>query len=95
MTTSSSSFKQLSDGNPNGTMLGQGPNDLISFYGGASSGVAVAQSTVSNGGVGFLFRPPVNATSGGSGTTWAFDSSTQAQAVVGLLWWAYQAGLIK
>lgn len=29
-------IKQLSDGNPDGTVLGQGTNDLIGFYGNAT-----------------------------------------------------------
>ena len=92
--TSSNAFKQLSDGNSLGTILGQSSTDVIAFYGGATSGVAVSCSTV----VGLNYATSVvlsvNATTA-SVTTWAFASSTQANAVIGLLDWAYRAGVIR
>jgi hypothetical protein len=63
--------KQLSDGNPDGTSLGQSSTDLISFYGEtpiAQPGVtAIGTTTISQ-----------VATSG----KWAFASSTAANAFV-------------
>ena len=63
--------KQLSDGNPDGTSLGQSSTDLISFYG----ETAVAQPSVT--GIGTTTISQV-ATSG----KWAFASSTAALAFV-------------
>jgi hypothetical protein len=63
--------KQLSDGNPDGTSLGQSSSDLISFYGETpivQPGVtAIGTTTISQ-----------VATSG----KWAFASSTAANAFV-------------
>lgn len=93
--TSSNAQKQLSDGNSQGTVFGQSSTDIISFYGNATTGVSVACSTI----VGTNYTtsctiPAVNATTA-SVTTWAFASSTQANALVGLLDWAYRAGVIR
>jgi len=63
--------KQLSDGNPDGTSLGQSSSDLISFYG----ETATAQLSVT--GIGTTTISQV-ATSG----KWAFASSTAALAFV-------------
>jgi hypothetical protein len=41
--SSSTAFRQLSDGNTVGTVLGKSPTDLIGFYGVSS---AVAQTTI-------------------------------------------------
>ena len=92
--SSSNAFKQLSDGNSLGTVFGQSTTDKIAFYGGASSGVAVAASTVIGGNYATIVASSLNATTA-SVTTWAFASSTQANAVIGLLDWAYRAGIIR
>ena len=63
--------KQLSDGNPDGTSLGQSSTDLISFYG----ETAVVQPSVT--GIATTTISQV-ATSG----KWAFASSTAALAFV-------------
>ena len=95
MASTSSAVRQLSDGNTIGTVFGQSSTDIIGFYGMASTGVCVACTTVVGANVATSITAAVNATSGGSGTTWAFGSSTQANAVIGLLAWAVNAGLIR
>lgn len=64
--------KQLSDGNPDGTCLGQSATDLISFYGETTT---VAQQSVTAIGTTTISQV---ATSG----KWAFASSTAAVAFV-------------
>lgn len=64
--------KQLSDGNPDGTALGQSATDLISFYG----ETPIVQPTVTAIGTTTISQV---ATSG----KWAFASSTAAIAFVG------------
>lgn len=93
--SSSNAQRQLSDGNSLGTVLGKSSTDIISFYGNATTGVAVACSTI----VGLNYAtsctvPSINATTA-TVTTWAFASSTQANALIGLLDWAYRAGVIR
>ena len=65
--------KQLSDGNPDGTVLGQSPSDLIAFYNGnpVSQRSGPAQAAVET-------TAPTNATPYGF-------SQTQATAIVTLL----------
>ena len=92
--SSSNAIRQLSDGNSLGTVLGQSATDPIGFYGMATSGVAVGASTIIGGNYATSIVPAVNATTA-SVTTWAFASSTQANAVIGLLDWAYRAGIIR
>ena len=93
--SSSNAQRQLSDANSLGTVLGQSSTDIISFYGNATSGVSVPCSTI----IGTNYTtscavPAINATTA-SVTTWAFASSTQANAIIGLLDWAYRAGIIR
>ena len=64
--------KQLSDGNPDGTCLGQSSSDLISFYGETTT---VAQQSVTAIGTTTISQV---ATSG----KWAFATSTAANAFV-------------
>ncbi len=99
MATSTVAVRQLSDQNSQGTIFGT-TNDKIGFYGGATT----AAGTVANGitvttviGGNYTTTctiPSVNATTA-SVTTWAFASSTQANALIGLLDWAYRAGIMK
>ena len=92
--SSSTAFKQLSDGNSLGTVLGQSTTDKIAFYGGASSGVAVGASTVIGDNYATIVAASRSATTA-SVTSWAFASSMQANAVIALLDWAYRAGIIR
>jgi hypothetical protein len=92
--SSSNAVRQLSDGNSLGTVYGQSATDLIGFYGMATSGVAVGASTVIGVNYATSIALAINATTA-SVTTWAFGSSTQANAVIGLLDWAYRAGVIR
>lgn len=92
--SSSNAFRQLSDGNDIGTVFGQDTTDLIAFYGAASSGVAVPCSTIIGTNYATSIVASINATTA-SVTTWAFASSTQANALIGLLDWAYRAGVIR
>lgn len=92
--SSSNAFRQLSDANSLGTILGQSVTDKIAFYGGASSGVAVTNSTIIGTNYATSVVLSVNATTAAV-TTWCFASSTQANAVIGLLDWAYRAGVIR
>jgi hypothetical protein len=71
--------KQLSDGNPTGTTLGQSTTDLIAFYGvtpvaqpASASQAAITTSVVSS----FSTAGP---------TVWGFASGTQAAAAIALL----------
>lgn len=95
MATSSVAFRQLSDQSFPGTLLGASPTDLIGFYGGATSGALVGGTTIVGANVATSITAAVNATSGGNGTTWAFGSSTQANAIIGLLAWAINAGIVR
>ena len=92
--SSSNAVRQLSDGNSLGTVLGQSVSDAIAFYGMASTGVAVANTTIIGGNYATCVAFAFNATTA-SVTTWAFGSSTQANAVIGLLDWAFRAGIIR
>ena len=62
---------QLSNGNPDGTALGQDANDLISFYG-ATPVVRYATSTGA---------PASTAAVSSTGTAWGYATSTQANAI--------------
>lgn len=66
--------KQLSDGNPDGTVLGQGASDKIAFYG----GTAQVQGTIDA-------AAAATTVSISTGTQWAYASSTQANAIVTLV----------
>jgi hypothetical protein len=65
--------KQLSDGNPDGTVLGQSPSDLIAFY----NGTPVPQRSGAVQGA-------VDATAPTNATPYGF-SQTQAAAILTLL----------
>jgi len=92
--SSSNAAKQLSDQNSQGTILGASPTDLIAFYGGASTAAVVANSTIVGGNYATSIVFSRSATTA-SVITWAFASSTQANALIGLLDWAYRAGVIR
>jgi len=98
MATTSSAFRQLSDGNTVGTCLGIGSTDTIAFYGGATNNgttfTGAIQTTIVGGNYATSIVPAINATTA-SVTAWAFASSTQANALIGLLDWAYRAGIIR
>lgn len=63
--------KQLSDGNPDGTSLGQDSSDLISFYG----ATPVARYATSTG------APASTAAISSTATAWGAATSTQMNAV--------------
>ena len=92
--SSSNAVRQLSDGNSLGTVLGQSATDLIGFYGMATSGVAVGNSTIVGLNYATSIVGSISATTA-SVTTWAFASSTQANALIGLLDFAFRSGLIR
>ena len=81
-TITTSQKKQLSDGNPDGTVLGQGTTDLISFYG----VTPVAQQTATAG-------SPVT-TLATSTTPYGFATSTQANQVISAMAALQTLGLI-
>lgn len=94
MPSTSIAFRELTDFNSPGTRFGQTSTDLITFYGTATSGVAVTCTTI----VGINYATSIvlaQSATTASVTTWGFASSTQANAVIGLLDWAYRAGLIR
>jgi hypothetical protein len=64
--------KQLSDGNPDGTALGQSSSDLISFYG----ATPVARYATSTG------APASTAAISSTGTAWGTATSTQMDAMI-------------
>lgn len=68
--------KQLSDGNPDGTSLGQSSSDLISFFG-ATPVVRYATSVA---------VPASTAAVSSTGTAWGAATSTQMNAVFTGMW---------
>lgn len=68
--------KQLSDGNPDGTTMGQDTSDLIAFYGVTP---VAQQSGAAQAAVGTTSAIKT------TGSTWGFASSTQADAIVTLV----------
>jgi hypothetical protein len=77
--------KQLSDGNPGGTGLGQSSTDLISFYG----VTPVVQRTTTLGTT--VATTVAVSTTTGAVTSWGFATSTQANNVISLLNSVYSA----
>jgi len=85
MASTSAAVKQLSDGNSQGTCLGQSATDLISFYGATpvarlAGGLAVSTLTMST----VLATATAPASGGISMTTfgWVYTSAAQANAVI-------------
>jgi len=70
----SSTLKQLSDGNPAGSVWGQSATDLIAFYG----GTPVAQRASGN-------LAAITTTAATTTTPWGYSTSTQANAIVSAL----------
>lgn len=66
--------KELSDGNPDGTRLGQDSSDPIGFYG-ATPGTRRSGSA----------QAAVATTAATTTTPWGFTTSTQANAIVTLV----------
>lgn len=71
--------KQLSDGNPTGTTLGQSTTDLIAFYG----VTPVAQPSSASQAA--ITTTVVSSYSTDAVTVWGFGSGTQAAAAIALL----------
>ena len=94
MATTSAAVRQLSDGNAVGTVLGQGTSDLLRFYGVFANSSGIAQLSIIGSSLGVASTVAANATSGGSGTTWAFTTSTQANMVISTMTQLWQLGLI-
>jgi hypothetical protein len=76
-------LKNLSDANPNGTLLGQSASDKIAFYG----STPIVQP-VGSGGV------PVT-TAAVSTSSWGFSTSTQANQVISAITALYDLGLFS
>lgn len=74
MSTSSAAVRQLSDGNSQGTMLGQSSTDKIGFYN-VSSGAVTLQTLTTTAAV-------VATTASVSTSPFGFTTSTQANAIV-------------
>lgn len=74
MSSTSAAVRQLSDGNSQGTMLGQSSTDKIGFYN-VSSGAVAAQTLTTTAAV-------VTTTAATSTNPFGFSTSTQANAVV-------------
>ena len=81
-------LKNLSDGNPNGTILGQSTSDKIGFYGLATP---IVQPMGSNG----TPVTTVAVSSFGTNTTWGFATSTQANQVISVMTALYDLGLFS
>ena len=64
-------IKQLSDGGPDGTRLGQSSTDLVGFFGGT---VVVRQTAPT--------APSATVSVTVNATIWAYSTSTQADAIV-------------
>lgn len=90
--SSSNAVRQLSDGNSQGTVLGQSSSDPIGFYNVTPvTRVAVVGSTLTAQ-AGVISTAPQSA--GGAVTTWAFTSSSQAQMVVSTMIALWNLGII-
>ena len=94
MSVSSVAVRQLSDQNSQGTVLGS-LTDKIGFYGMASTGITVPVTTFIGGNYTTTCTIPAISATTASVTTWGFASSTQANALVSLLDWAFRAGVIR
>lgn len=66
--------RQLSDGNEDGTILGQSASDLVGFYGATATAQPVSTAIV-------LSTAAVSV----SATQWGYSTSTQADAIVTLI----------
>lgn len=84
-TTQSNAVRQLSDGNSQGTSLGQSSTDKISFY----NATPIAQQSV----VGSVNVTAAVVSSAAS--TWSFASSQQANAIAAAIFKLTQLGLIS
>lgn len=73
--------KQLSDGNPDGTTLGQDSDDLISFYGATPA----ARYSTSTG------APASTAAISSTATAWGTATSTQMNAIITFCYHAARA----
>lgn len=67
-------LRQLSDGNSDGTVMGQSATDKIAFYGGAPVAQRAANSLAA-----------ITTTAATTTTPWGFSTSTQANAIVSAL----------
>ena len=103
--TSSNASRQLSDGNSQGTVFGQGTSDVIGFYGiqqntTVAGGPQVQQqllvigSTLSAAAGAATTLAVANSTMSSGPTTWAFASSTQANMVISTMAALWRMGLI-
>ncbi len=90
MTTSSVAVRQLADGNSQGTLWGRS-TDAIGFYGVTS---AVTGATIIGANSNTTNALALNATTA-SITTWAYGSSTQANAISAAVNQLFLMGLIK
>src|SRR5712692_1712641 len=78
-TTKSATTRQLSDQNSQGTVLGFGSSDPISFYGAATITQPTSswQSSIQDSSVAIAVSTPVSAV-----TVWGFSSAAQANALL-------------
>lgn len=85
--SSSNAVRQLSDGNTQGTTLGQSSSDKIAFYGSTPvvQGTVIADHTN---------QTTNTAVPGNSSTAWAFYNSSQANAVLEVVTRLKTMGLI-
>ena len=103
--SSSNASRQLSDGNSQGTVFGQGTSDSIGFYGiqqntTVAGGPQIQQqlsiigSTLTASGAFATTLAVANSTMSSGPTTWAFGSSTQANMVISTMAALWRMGLI-
>ena len=92
MASSSIAARQLSDGNSDGTILGQSTSDRLGFYGVATP---QAQVTVVGTNTTGLQAVAILAPTTAAGiSTWGFSSQAQANMVISTMTALYNLGII-
>lgn len=91
MAVTSAAVRQLSDGNSQGTTLGQSATDLISFYNVST----VARVTIIGTSIGGASTSALLTNTSGAGvSTWGFATSAQANQVISAMLQLRLLGLI-
>lgn len=91
MATTSAAVRQLSDGNSQGTSLGNSATDKISFY----NATPVVQSSIIGASIGGASTTALLTNTSGAGvSTWGFATSSQANQVISAMLQLKTLGLI-
>ena len=92
MASTSNAVRQLSDGNPIGTVMGQSTSDVIRFYGSFGNTSGVAQLSII--GSTLTVASGVATTATVSTSPYGFTTSTQANFIVSTMVALWNMGLI-